>query len=65
MKKWQQILQAMMETAREETAKGKDLREVREAVRQTRDDMKAALRRGITLIGTQGTEPQTNRRKTR
>ena len=38
MKKWQKILQAMMETARAETAKGTDLRDVREAVRQTRDD---------------------------
>ncbi len=49
MKKWQMILQAMMETARAETAKGTDLRDVREAVRRTRDDALSAWRHGLTI----------------
>ncbi len=56
MNKRQKILKVMIETARAETAKGTDLRDVREAVRQTRDNAIAAMRQGITLHGEQDTE---------
>ncbi len=58
MNKRQRILKAMAETARAETAQGTDLRDVREAVRQTRDDALSAWRHDVIIGGEQESKDQ-------
>jgi len=44
------ILAGMLAEARRLTALGVDMREVAHCVRQVRDDLRSALRQGVTVI---------------
>lgn len=44
-----EVLAAMIEEARYRTAQGLSVREVKECVRQVRDDLKSAMRQGLMV----------------
>ncbi len=44
-----EVLAAMIEEARYRTAQGLSVRDVKECVRQVRDDLKRAMRQGLTV----------------